>query len=68
LSLVQLGKDYIIKFDQQPPSDMILSLSLPDINGDNSQYLSASITYKSSNVIVLFKADGTKGRVVVETD
>jgi hypothetical protein len=47
---------------------MILSLSLPNINGDNSQQLSASITYRSSNVIVLFKADGTKGTVVAETD
>ena len=68
LSLVQLGKDYTIGFAQQPPSDMILSLSLPAINGDNTQQLSASITYRSSNVIIVSKADGTRGTVVSETD
>jgi hypothetical protein len=47
---------------------MILSLSLPTFNGDNSQQLTASITYRSSNVIVVSKSDGTKGQVVSETD
>lgn len=68
LSLVQLKKDYTINFNQQPPSDMILSLSLPEINGDNSQYLSVSIKYNNPNVIIITKSDGTKTTAVNQSE
>lgn len=48
-----------MSFEAQPPADILLSLSLPNKDGDNSQWIQISLSYKSPNVIVVTKDDGS---------
>jgi hypothetical protein len=44
---------------------MLISLSLIDTFYDNSKWIRVSINYKSPSMIVVEKADGTKGNAIL---
>lgn len=58
LSLIQYGASYNMSFAAQPPSDMLLSLSLPEVGGDNTKWVCIKIYFPVANSIAVTYANG----------